>query len=120
MDTSKEAFVKLWSTLSPQEQVSKVYSFLQQNRAGSKTPDDPAWSKLSESSLKEAQAKHGDEWVEVLELAKRPDESVDQVRDRFMQYLASPTATKTGASTGAVVAAVVAALALFFVFRKKK
>lgn len=119
MDTSQEAFVKLWSTLSPQEQVSKVYSFLQQNRAGSKAPDDPVWSKLSESSLKEAQAK-GDKWVEVLELAKRPGESVDQVRDRFMQYLASPTATKTGASTGAAVAAVVAALALFFVFRKKK
>jgi len=119
MDTSKEAFVKLWATLSPQEQVSKVYSFLQQNRTGSKFANDPAWDALSESSLKEAQAK-SDEWVEVLELAKRPDESVDQVGVRFMQYLTAPTGTKTGASTGAVVAAVVAALALFFVFRKKK
>jgi hypothetical protein len=113
MDKSKEAFLKVWSNLSPQEQVDKVYSFLQANRAGSKFPDDPLWDTLSKDYLAQAQQKGG-EWVEVLEAAKRPGESVDDVGSRFMQHLTQGSNQSTVLGVGVVIAVI-----LFFTLRRR-
>jgi hypothetical protein len=113
MDKSKEAFLKVWSNLSPQEQVDKVYSFLQANRAGSKFPDDPLWDTLSKDYLAQAQQKGG-EWAEVLEAAKRPGESMDDLRPRFMQHLTQGSNQSTVLGVGVVIAVI-----LFFALRRR-
>lgn len=85
-DANKQAIIAWWSSVPPEAQAPLVFDFLMANKDTSAFKGDAIWVGLTVQKIEEARKADPKGFVEVVEAAAKPDETMDTVGARFMMY----------------------------------